>query len=155
MIFNNFNSSIGVHNIKIPSYLQGNNIAIKDKENMVLYSKEHLWAEKLDIALKRNLMNYLQDRFENANISSYPYDTPKLPDINIKLEIVKFMSDGKYIILEANYKIYNKHSDKITLKKYTQKVPHNDKYLNIVKQMNFVLKKLFDNISRSIYAKVN
>lgn len=153
--FNNFNSSLGIHNIKIPSYLQGNNIAKKDNINMILYSKEHLWAEKLDIALQRNLMNYLQDRFKNSNISSYPYDTPKLPDINIKLEIVEFMSDGKYINLEANYKIYNKHSDKIIVKKYTTKISHNDKYLNIVKQMNFVLKKLFDNISRSIYAKAN
>ena len=150
-----YKKSISIHDIKIPSYLEGNNIAIREKNNIIVYSKEHLWAEKLDISIHRNLINYLQDRFKNSNISSYPYDTPKLPDLNIKLEIVKFISDKKYINLEANYRIYNKNTNKITVRKYTTKISHNNEYQNIVRQMNFVLQKLFNDISRSIYANSN
>ena len=141
--------TIGVSQIDIPEYLLSGKIAIL-KGNKIEYRDDGLWVDEINKRLQREIIRYIQERLPKSNIVEYPWSVSKLPDINIKIIITKFISDGDKVELKSTYKIYNKRFDKRELHQFKVVIKHKNSNEEIVKAMSLA----FDKLSKSIYNKL-
>jgi len=145
----NIKKSIGISQIDIPEYLLSRKLAIS-KGSKIEYKSDALWIGEIDKRLQKEIINYIQDRLPLSNIVEYPWSISKLPDINIKIIITKFISNGKEVELKSTYKIYNKRLDKQTIYHFNIKVKHQKDNEAVVKAMGMA----FNKLSYDIYNKI-
>ncbi|MDM5270732.1 PqiC family protein [Sulfurovum sp. zt1-1] len=97
--------SIGVAQVILPSYMDKRQLTIASSGNQITQLDSVLWAEDIDIGLTQRLISFLQKKFEQPNVFAYPWGVDRQPDIQVKLQINRFLAQGDKVYLDANYLI--------------------------------------------------
>lgn len=95
--------SIGVAQVILPSYMDKRQLTVARSGNQITQLDSALWAEDMDIGLTQRLISFLQKKFEQPNIFAYPWGVDRQPDIQVKLQVNRFLAQGDNVYLDANY----------------------------------------------------
>ncbi len=105
--------SIGVANIKLPQYLLKESIAIQEKSQKIIFSKNSLWGVKLDKELTNRLISYLQKRLNRPEVYNYPWGIKgEKVDVKLYLKISNFIAKNSIVYLDASWQLIDKNGDK-------------------------------------------
>ncbi len=141
----NIKTSIGIAKIDMPQYLLSGKLAIL-KGNKIEYKSDAKWIGNIDKRLQKEIIRYIQERLPKSNITEYPWNISKLPNINIKIVITKFISNEEVVELKSTYKIYNKKFDKRTIYQFNTIVKHKNSSEAVVKAMSQAFNSIYNKI---------
>jgi len=139
---------IGIQSLKLPDYLLQYPIAKQISTNKISYLNDHRWAETLDEALKRELINYLQSYASSYEILNYPWGA--LPDITLDITLHNFIATQKFVDLNATIKVYTHQGDKTMIYRVTYREPFSGQNEDIAPTMNLLYKKFVDKLAKII-----
>lgn len=102
-----YNTSIGVEKVILPAYMDKRKLTIATSENQIVQLGRAVWAEDMDAALTQRLISFLQKKFNQPNIFTYPWGVDTQPKFKLKVQINRFVSQGDHVYLDANYIVTN------------------------------------------------
>jgi len=144
------NKIIGVEKVVIPKYLFKKEIAIAKSSSEVIFLENASWAEELDEGLTNRFINFLQKKFNEPKVFTYPWGVTTQPDIVIKIKITHFMAQNNRVLLEGNFTIENLKTQKSKSKLFLIKVKTTDEASDIVASMDKALITLEEKIADAI-----
>lgn len=150
------NKTIGIHKIKIPSYLETEYIVHEPAPFQVNLAEFHRWSEPLQMGISRVLKENMVSFWPSVSIQTYPFFKPLKNDFLLFIEIIdfKYSCYVQVVYLKVIYRIYSKKSDKNIYEGHFEKsIPVNNTYLDyafIVEAMSLALKDLSNNIIQQL-----
>lgn len=138
--------------VKLADYLNTRNMIIQSNQYQINNAHHHLWAEDLDRAIARTLLNKLQplsDKYILTNTSIFQQNKARYI---LQLEFSAFhATDHSQVIAKGKYWLLDKNQNIIILKNfdYLQKLQQ-DGYLHSVKKLNETLDMLANDIISNI-----
>jgi len=143
--------------VKLADYLNTRNMIIQSNQYQINNAHHHLWAEDLDRAIARTLLNKLQplsDKYILTNTSIFQQNKARYI---LQLEFSAFhATDHSQVIAKGKYWLLDKNQNIIILKNfdYLQKLQQ-DGYLHSVKKLNETLDMLANDIISNIQHLLN
>lgn len=141
---------IGVEKVTVPEYLFKREIAVAKSSSEVIFLNGSQWAEDMDTGLTRRLIAYLQKKFKQPGVYAYPWGTDSQPDIKVKVQVSRFIAQGKSVYLDANWEVRDMQTDKRKLKLFSTTVPTQTDAGSIVDAMNKAFTKLEEDVARGV-----
>ena len=141
---------IGVEKVSVPEYLFKREIAIAKSNHQISLLPSATWAEDLDTGLTLRLISFLQKKFNQPNVYHYPWGTNKQPSHKVKVNISRFISQGKFVYLEASWEVENIHKNRTKSKLFSTKVPTDLTADSIVSSMDVAFSKLEEAIAKGL-----
>lgn len=142
---------VGISDIQLPNYLLKYSIAKRLNSNKIEYLSNHIWADRLDLALKRELIKYLADHSTNQEIVNYPWSA--LPDLTIEVTINEFIAYKQTITLSTSVKLYYQKSGRSRIYQFVEKGNFSGKDEDIASAMSAQFAKLSYKIDNIIAKK--
>ena len=118
---------IGIEKIIVPKYLFKREIAVAKSNSQITFLSNAVWAEDLDDGLTQRLIGYLQKKFNNPNIYTYPWGVEKQPTLKIRVAITRFIAQGNAVYLDANWEIIYLQSNRSKAKLFSTMIPLKNK----------------------------
>jgi len=82
--------SICVGPVLLAEYIDRKQLCTRDNENEVMYSEFHRWAEPLDAAFSRVLVENLALLLDTSRIDVFPWKSPAAADYQVRIMLLKF-----------------------------------------------------------------
>lgn len=98
-----YQTSIGVEQVVLPAYMDKRKLTVATSDNQIMQLGSAVWAEDMDAALTQRLISFLQKKFNQPNVSGYPWDVDTQPKLKLKVQVNRFVAQGDRIYLDANY----------------------------------------------------
>ena len=144
------NKRVGVSLIKLPAYLYKRNLYTLTSSSNIKIDTSAVWAEDLDRGLTTRLVSFLQNRFNNPNIFTYPWGGVTNPNIIIKIEISKFIYQNDRVYLQANYKIINTKNSKSKSRLFRDEIISKNNPNEIIDNMNLLFSRFESRVADGI-----
>lgn len=114
---------IGVENITLPQYLNGQGIPVAKNPNEIFMLGGAKWAEALDTGLTNRLIMFLQKKFQLPTVYHYPWDIRAASGLKIKVRITHFIAQDDHVYLDANWQINKLDNDVIIAELFRTHLP--------------------------------
>jgi len=137
--------------VKLADYLNTRNLIVQTNQYQINNASHHLWAEDLDNAIAKSLLNKLQqlnDRFLFVNNSVFQKDKARHL---LQLEFSAFhATDQSRVISRGKYSIFDNSHKLILLKNFSYSLTlEQDGYLHSIEKLNETLDLLAADIISS------
>lgn len=97
---------VGIRQVRIPEYLQRNEIVTRKNGAELEPAALHRWAEPLRDGVPRVLIGNISSLLNTEKVSVYPWPGGRPPDYEIDIRIVRFDADDNGVItLNAHWRI--------------------------------------------------
>jgi len=144
--YKNRHHVIGVEKITVPGYLYKRDIAIAQSSSQITLLGDALWGEDLDAGLTNRLIGYLQKKFNQPDVYTYPWGTTTQPEIKVSVHISRFIAQGSHVYLDATWSLENLKTKKRKARLFTTLVPTQTDTKSIVSAMD----KAFSQFEESV-----
>lgn len=144
------NQVIGVEKVTVPEYLFKREIAVAKSASQVIFLDGSVWAEDLDAGLTRRLIVFLQKKFKQPSVYTYPWGTDKQPDIKVKVQVTRFIAQDNNVYLDASWEVKNMRTEQRSLKLFNTIVPTKADAGSIVDAMNRAFGQLEEDVARGV-----
>lgn len=141
---------IGVEKVTVPEYLFKREIAVAKSSSQVTFLSGSTWAEDLDAGLTQRLIRFLQKKFNQPNVYAYPWDVAKQPTVKVKVHVTRFIAQGAYVYLDANWEIENMRTGDVKARLFSTKVPTSGDATSIVSSMDMAFAELEEALANAI-----
>ena len=141
---------IGVGKISVPGYLYKRDIAIAKSSSQISLLGGALWGEDLDRGLTNRLIGFLQKKFNQPDVYTYPWGVDKQPDMKVSVQITRFIAQGAYVYLDATWSLESLKSKKRKARLFTVKIPTGTQVDQIVKSMDIAFGKFEETVAEGI-----
>ena len=141
---------IGVEKITVPKYLFKREIAVAKSASQIIFLDGAVWAEDMDAGLTHRLIGFLQKKFNQPSVYTYPWGTDKQPNIKVKVQITHFIAQGDRVYLDANWEVENMQTHKRSAKLFSTTVPTKSDASSIVDAMDRAFGKLEEDVARGV-----
>lgn len=84
----------GLGPIKVPAYLDRNEIATRVSPSEIVYSATDYWAEPLQANVSRVLLQNLSTLLDTDRIATYPWGAGAKVDYQVQVEVLRFERDA-------------------------------------------------------------
>jgi len=141
--------SICVGPVLLAEYLDKKQMCTRDSGNEVMYSEFHRWAEPLDTALSRVLVENLSLLLGTSRIDVFPWKSPAPADYQVRIMLLRFNGEpGGSAEVKVRWSLEAKGRKEPVFDRMTSIVEpvESGKYEDLVKAQN----KALDKISREI-----
>ncbi len=142
--------SMGVEQVVVPEYLFKREIAVSNSSSEVHFLSDVEWAEDLDTGLTRRLIAYLQKRFEQPHVYTYPWELDRQPDIKVKVQISRFIAQNGKVYLDASWEVKDLKRDKTIARLFHKEVSTDSTARGIVAAMDRAFGYLEEEIARGV-----
>lgn len=149
-IYANKNKTIGVEKIIVPAYMYKREIAIAESSNKITLLGNAKWGEDIDEGLTNRLIGYLQKKFNQPNVYTYPWGTEKQPNIKISIQISRFIKLGDKVYLDATWSMIDLKTKKNISKLFSISVETKSDLPSIVSSMDRAFIAFEESIAREI-----
>jgi len=142
---------VAISAVKLPSYLLEHKIAKRGEGSSIEYLDTHKWAEKLDVAFKREMQSYLQKHLVGVEMVEYPWGT--MAQRVVEFQIHQFIAQDKSIALDATLKVFYRKTNQT--KRYALKSSQgfSGKDEDIAGAMNAVFEEVLHKIGNILSKK--
>ena len=147
--------SICVGPVLLAEYLDRKQLCTRDSGNEVMYSEFHRWAEPLDAALSRVLVENLSMLLSTSRISVFPWKSPAPADYQVRIMLLRFNGEpGGQAELKARWSLEAAGQKEPVADRMTRIVEpvESEKYEDMVKAQNKALDKMSREIAEAIQA---
>ena len=127
---------IGVEKVTVPGYLYKREIAIADSPSHITLLGTAQWGEDLDSGLTSRLIGYLQKKFNQPDVYTYPWGIDKQPDMKVAVHITQFIAQGDSVYLDATWSAENVRTKKRISRLFSTKVATKSDVESIVNAMD-------------------
>ena len=141
---------IGVEKVRVPEYLFKREIAVAESSSQIRLLSNASWAEDLDVGLTQRLIGFLQKKFNNPNVHHYPWGVNKQPIKKVKVQISRFIAQGDYVYLDANWEVENIRTGKTKARLFSTTVPTTDNADDIVAAMDSAFAQLEERVAQGV-----
>jgi len=148
--YKHLNGAVGVEKVTVPKYLFKREIAVAKSSSEVNFLNGASWAEDMDEGLTRRLISFLQKKFNQPEVYSYPWGISEQPRIKIKVEISRFIAQGDRVYLDASIRLENMQTGRHKAELFSTSVPSKSSVSGIVAAMDRAFDQLEEQIARSI-----
>lgn len=145
--------SICVGPVLMADYLDNKQLCIRDSGHEVTYAEYDRWAEPLDAAISRVLVENLFLLLGTARIDVFPWKSPSPADYQVRIMLLKFNGEpGGQAELKARWSLEALGQSKPLFDRMASIVEPVDsqKYEDLVKAQNKALEKLSREIAGAI-----
>jgi len=142
---------IGVEKISLPEYMKQGKVAKQISSTQIEYLSNDNWLEDMEESLTKQLITTIQKSFNTPGVYAYPWGLSKQASVKVRVRVNKFIAQGAYVYLDANYEITHMKSGRKYSKLFNTKVPTKEDTQSIVSSMNIAFSKL----SKSIMGGLN
>jgi len=142
---------VGISSLSLPNYLLKYPIAKRVGTNEIEYLGNRVWADRLDDALKRELIHYLQGYTTHGGIENYPWGA--MPDVSVDVTLNEFIALKNSIVLESTVKFYYKKSGKTLIKQMVIDEPFSGSEGDIAEAMSRAFAKFSYKIGKILAQK--
>jgi len=98
--------SICVGPVLTPDYLDRAQMCVRDSGNRVRYAEYHRWAEPLESAVSRVLVENLSLLLHTARIDVFPWKTAAPVDYQVRIMLIRFDGEpGGQAVLKARWSL--------------------------------------------------
>ncbi len=136
---------VGISSLSLPNYLLKYPIAKRVGRSKIEYLEAHIWADRLDDSLKRELIKVLQAHSTNSEIINYPWGA--LPDVSVEIVINEFIATNNSVVLDVTAKLYFHKSQKTQIHRFHQSKPFGGKNEDIAVAMSQLFGDFVDKLS--------
>jgi len=143
--------SIGVEGVVIPQYLARREISAAKSSSQLFLLNDAMWGEHLDEGLTNRLISYLQKKFQQPAVYSYPWHGNQPNGLRVKVQITRFIAQEKRLYLDANWEINSLNSDKRFAKLFSTVVATGSTADAIVSSMDRAFGELEEQIAEGIH----
>jgi len=141
-------TQIGVKEVEVPDYLDGDKILVKDGAKIEEIGSN--FAAPPSKLLTQNVIKILKKSLNNPYVFLYPWDVKNKKGLIVDIKLDNFLYDSRYCIVEGTYYIKNANG--------TIKFAKNFKYQELAdKNPNNIimtLSALFDKVALEIAQKI-
>jgi len=149
-IYANRHKVIGVEKITVPGYLYKREIAIAKSSSQITLLSDSLWGEDLDDGLTNRLISFLQKKFREPSVYSYPWNIDRVPSIKVKVQITRFIAQGDKVYLDADWEVQNMNTGARKARLFSTSVATKTDTPSIVNSMDQAFKQLEESIAMGI-----
>jgi len=144
------NMVIGVEKVTVPGYLYKRDIAIAQSNSQITLLGNALWGEDLDAGLTNRLIGFLQKKFNQPNVYSYPWGIDQQPDIKVSVHVSRFIAQGDYVYLDATWSVENIKTKRRKARLFSTKVATKSDPQSIVSSMDKAFAEFEETIAMGI-----
>ncbi|MFT6084842.1 MAG: putative lipoprotein YmbA [Glaciecola sp.] len=137
---------IKLEKINIPAYLSTNQLVMRDSGHILIKASYHSWADNLDDAIQRALLNDLNNLNEQSDFVAWCSDCDS---ISVTIEHFYPAADGK-LLLSGFYELSSKNDDPKLFRFQLVDDLNSDGYANAVKQMREQVGNLAAQINQAL-----
>jgi len=141
---------IGVEKVTVPGYLYKRDIAIAQSSSQITLLGGALWGEDLDEGLTNRLVGFLQKKFKQPNVYTYPWGIDHQPTFKVSVKVTRFIAQGDKVYLDATWSIENMKTKKRKARLFTTTVPTNNEAKGIVSAMDRAFVIFEEEIAKGI-----
>lgn len=145
-----YTKNITVEKVEVPKYLKDNALVKQITPYQVMLIEESHWLTPMQKRLTNVSISYLQKSLNNPNVYLYPWAMDKDTHKRVSLKIKRFIAYQDYVILEANYKIYDFSSKQYTTKLFNTKVKTLESIESMMEAMENAYFELMEEIKNEI-----
>ena len=149
-VYKNRYKAIGVEKITIPGYLYKRKIAVAKSSNQITLMDDALWGEDLDDGLTSRLVSFLQKKFREPSVYTYPWNMDRVPTIKVKVQITRFIAQGDNVYLDANWEVKDMATGRQKARLFTAVVATDNHTKTIVASMDKAFQELEESIAMGI-----
>ncbi|SFV62940.1 hypothetical protein MNB_SV-6-531 [hydrothermal vent metagenome] len=142
---------VGVEKISLPEYMKQGKVARQISSTQIDYLDNDNWLEDMEESLTKQLIVTIQKSFDTPSVYAYPWGLSKQATIKVQVRINKFIAQGAYVYLDANYEITHMKSGRKYSQLFSTKVATKEDTQSIVSSMNIA----FSRLSKSIMGGLN
>jgi uncharacterized lipoprotein YmbA len=145
--------SICVGPVLLAEYLDRKQICTRENAYEVKYAEFHRWAEPLDAALPRVLVENLSMLLGTARISVFPWKSPAPADYQVRIMLLRFNGEsGGQAVLKARWSLKAEGQKESVVDRMTSIVEpvESGEYEALVKAQNKALDKMSREIAEAI-----
>lgn len=143
---------IGVEKVTVPEYLFKRELAVAKSASQVTFLGSAEWAEDMDTGLTRRLISFLQKKFNQPEVYSYPWEVGDQPDRKVKVQISRFIYQTGRVYLDASIQLENLRTGKRKARLFSTSVPSGSSAPSIVEAMNKAFDQLEEQVALGIKA---
>ena len=156
---NNDIRHIAIGPMNLPEYTSNRFIVSKLKENQLLTSSTHAWAEKLNESASRILLFGLRQKLSSNEpekawrVSAFPVDSRDTLDYQVKINVLELIGElGGDVRLVADISVFDINARKVVKKKTVtaQVQTSTANYSSYVSSIN----QLIENLAQSVYQQL-
>ena len=144
--YGHLKGTIGVEKVTVPKYLFKREIAVAKSSSQVNFLNGASWAEDMDEGLTQRLISFLQKKFNQPEVYSYPWGVNEQPRIKVNIQISRFIAQGNRVYLDASIRLENMRTGKHKAKLFSTSVPSGSSASSIVAAMD----KAFDRLEEQV-----
>lgn len=141
---------LGVEKVTLPKYLFKREIAIAKSNQEIVFLSNGTWAEDLEEGLTLRLIGFLQKKFNQPNIYTYPWGSTIQPRRTIHLTISRFIAQNNKVFLDASWEIHHLKTEQHTSKLFSISLPTNMDTPDIIATMHHAFSHLEKKVSESL-----
>jgi cholesterol transport system auxiliary component len=141
---------IGVEKVTVPGYLYKRDIAVAESSSQITLLGTAQWGEDLDSGLTNRLIGYLQKKFNQPDVYTYPWGINKQPDIKVSVQITRFIAQGKFVYLDATWSIENVKTKQHKSRLYSARVPTKSDVQSIVHAMDAAFSQFEERVAMGV-----
>lgn len=141
---------IGVEKVTVPGYLYKRDIAIAQSSSQITLLGNALWGEDLDEGLTNRLVGFLQKKFNQPDVYTYPWGMGQQPNIKVSVQISRFIAQGDKVYLDAAWRIENMKTRRRQARLFSTSVPTNRDVKSIVSAMDKAFARFEDTVASGI-----
>jgi len=106
--------SVGVGPVKLPEYIDREEIVFQSSEHKIEVPSEQLWAGPLDKNVTRVLSTNIARKLRSVNVVSYPWQRNSSLQYQVTVNIDQFHSrTGGDALLQASWRIHRESDGKV------------------------------------------
>jgi len=141
---------IGVEQITVPGYLYKRNIAVAKSSSQITLLGSAQWGEDLDSGLTNRLIGYLQKKFNQPDVYSYPWGIDKQPDIKVSVQVTRFIAQGDKVYLDATWSLEDVKTKRRKAQLFSTQVPTKSDVQSIVNAMDSAFSQFEQTVAMGI-----
>lgn len=148
-VYTRKNKVIAVEKVSVPSYLFKREIATANSNSQITFLGAS-WGEDLDEGLTNRLIGFLQKKFNQPAVYSYPWGLGKQPDIKVSVNITRFIAQNGIVYLDASWSLENMKGSKHVARLFSTSLATKRDAQNIVQAMDHAFTRFEETIAEGI-----
>lgn len=149
-VYANNNKTIGVEKVTVPEYLYKREIAVAKTSSQITMLSGAVWGEDLDAGLTQRLISFLQKKFQQPRVYAYPWGVDRHPSVRVNVDITRFIAQGEYVYLDANWEVINVGTKKRKAKLFSTAVTASSDAASIVNAMDKAFGQLEEDVAKAL-----
>lgn len=142
--------SLGVGPVQLADYLQRANIVTRESTSRIRVAADHKWGAALDSHFAEVLAEDLRLRLGLRGVQVYPWQPGVQPDIQLTMELTRFIHEGDAVHLDARWRIIDRAA-RHAAEGFSQiSEPASAEYDDIVDAMSRATARLADELSQQL-----